>query len=123
MRAELVRPSAMFPDFAIRPREGPNVPHPYHGRDEVRGEEPGVLVVLLDQGVGGSAVEEDLVGMKETLLVDEVLVVNIVEFVRSRHVERSQVVVPRTDGPRASVLPSLGKGTVYVGLVVNPVPE
>lgn len=106
---QLIRPPAVPPDLAVGSGEGADPSHPYHGVDEVLGEVVGILAVLLHQAVGGAAVEEDLVGVEQALLVDEVLVVCVVEEVRRLGVERGQVVVADTALAGAAPLPLGGE--------------
>lgn len=77
----------------MRAREHADIAHAHHGRCEVGAELSGTGRVGADKGVGGSAVEELLVGVEEPLLRDQVAVVSIVEGVGGRHVKRREVAV------------------------------
>lgn len=82
-----------------------------------------MIGVSSDDGVGGPAVVEHLVGVKETLVAEEVLEVAVVELGRGLEVERSQIVVAGAGGLRATGLPCFGQRRVNVALVVYPCPK
>lgn len=71
--------------------------------------------------VGGSIIEELLVGMQQAFEADEISVVVVVEGRWRGDVQRRQSVVATVAG---AVGPCAGsERRVYVGLVVDPVPE
>lgn len=77
-----------------------------------------VLAVALHQAIGGAAVVEDLVGMQQPLLAEQVLVVSVVEEGRRFEVEWGQVVVAGA-APAGAVCLSLAREpTLDVALVV-----
>jgi len=107
-----------LPNFAFGTREGFDVTHLDHGGSKIGVEGLGVVGVRLDEGVGGSAIEELLVRVKKALVAEQVLEVGVVEGGGRLEVERSQVLVPRPNGAGALALPSLAKGAVDVAVVV-----
>lgn len=70
-----------------------DVAHLDHARHEIREERALAPDVGLDQRVGGSAIEELLVGVQEPLLGEEVPVVVVLEDGRGLEVQWRQVVV------------------------------
>lgn len=109
----------LLPDLAAGSGEGTNVSHLDHRSGEIRVEGIRILAVLLHEGVGRTAVVQDLVGVEESLLVDEVLVVLVVENGGGLNVQRGQVAVAGAGGARAAALPCFCEGRVDVGLAVD----
>lgn len=82
-----------------------------------------IAAVALDDGVGGAAVEELLVGVEQALFVHQVLVVAVVQRARRDEVERGEIAVAVARLRGAVALPGVGEGRIDVGLVVDPVAE
>ena len=84
----LVDPPAVLPDLSAGPSQRRDVPHLDHPHHEVLEEGALAADVLLDQRVGGAAVEALLVRVQEAALPDQVLVVGVVEPVGGAIVQR-----------------------------------
>lgn len=117
----LVGLSAVLPDLAVGAGEGAEIGHLYHGGGEVVEKRSRVGAVGIDLSVGGTVVKELLIGMQQSLQTDQILEVVVVECGRADHIQRRQVVV--TAATWALALRGGGKCGVYVGLVVDSVPE
>lgn len=91
---KLVDPPTILPNLAVGASEGRNVSHLDHGLSKIKGERGRVGGVGADDGVGGSAIEELLVGVEEALLLKEVVEVGVVEEGGTLKIKRSQIVVP-----------------------------
>lgn len=115
-----VHPSTVLPDLSLRASKWIDVPHLDHRFGEVRVKRLRVSDVLPDEGVGRATIEEHLVWIQETLLVDQVLEVVVVKDIGSLDVERCQVVIAGVGISRAARLPRSSKGGVDVGLIVYP---
>ena len=98
----LVDPPAVLPDLSAGPSQRRDVPHLDHPHHEVLEEGALAADVLLDQRVGGAAVEELLVRVQDAPLLDEVLVVVVLEGARGLQVQWRQVVVAGAGGTRAA---------------------
>lgn len=116
---KLVNPSTILPDFSIGASERTNVSHLDHGGGEIRGEGARVGAVATHNGVGGPTVEQLLIRVEETLLLNEVLEVVVVKAGWSLKIKWCQIVVPWPWCSRAALLPSPCKCGFYVGLVVD----
>ena len=111
--------STIFAYFTFRTRERGDVTHSNHGGHKVLVKSLAIFGVGLDEGVGGATVIEDLVGVEEALLLEEVSKVRVVEKIGSFVVERVHIVVSfGTIGERAIGLPFLCKDWVYVGIII-----
>ncbi|KAL6980784.1 hypothetical protein U1Q18_022423 [Sarracenia purpurea var. burkii] len=61
--------------LSVRSGEGTDIPHLEHGVDEVEVEGALAAAAFIDDGVGGSAIEELLIGVKESPPILKILVV------------------------------------------------
>lgn len=77
----LVDPPAVLPDLPSGAGEGTDIAHLNHGGCKVGFKCVGILDVGPDKRVGGTAVEQLLVGVEEALLLDQVLEVVVVEAI------------------------------------------
>lgn len=90
----MIHSSTVLPDLSPRASQGFDIPHLDHGGHKVRLKGPGIPAVSSDQRIGESAIEEDLIGVKQPPLVEEVLEVLVVEVIGSDEVEVCADVVP-----------------------------
>ncbi|KAL6960392.1 hypothetical protein U1Q18_038157 [Sarracenia purpurea var. burkii] len=74
----------------IRPVGGIDIPHPEHGVDEVGAEGALATIVFIDNRVGGSAIEDLLIGVEESPPVLKILVAVVVKNDRNA----SELVMP-----------------------------
>lgn len=117
--SKLIHPPAVLPYLTSGAGKGLNIAHPDHRCNKILVELLGAPAVSLDEVIGRAAIEENLVGVQQAPLVEEVLVVIDVEGSWSLEVERGQVVVSRSRWRRAPPLPLLCEGTVDVAVIVD----
>lgn len=91
-------PPTVLPYLAIGSGEGADIAHSDHGRSEIIAERLGFLAVGFDKRIGGSTVVQNLIGVQQPLVVDEVFVVSVVEECWRFVVEWGEVVVSRSTG-------------------------
>lgn len=89
----LIHLPTALPDLPFRPSEWSDITHLDHSGNKVRSEGLWVVDVGFNCGVSGTSIVENLIRVKKTLLVDQVLVVVVVKGGRGLKIQRCQVVV------------------------------
>lgn len=113
----LINFSAISSNLPASSRERTNAPHLYHGTSKVREESCRTCAVACHLRIRGPSIVELLVWMQETLLAQQILVVDVVENGRSGSVERGEIVVAACT--RAIRFQRCGQRRIDVGLIVD----
>lgn len=113
----LVYASTVLPDLSIWINQGFDVSHPDHAVNEVSTKDVLILGISSNKWIGGATIEENLIRVEESLLVEEVLEVAIIKIVRTCNVQVSNK-ISWSIGQWTKLLLGLGKRRVNIALII-----
>lgn len=118
-----IHPSAVLPNLSIWSSEWADISHLDHPCYKISIEVAPAVAVLSHYRISGTPIEQLLIRVEKSFLLDQVLVVVVLKSCRSLKIQRGQVVVPWATGSWAVALPCFSEGIIDVCLIIYASPE